>query len=149
MGQHEIEKCLLFGVELGIDMHPRLIGPHRPRDRRQRVGHVGQHVKQIALFRINDFLHFRQLVVAKSFVGQPVQQLGTRGLGALQYSVRNSSSLWKKSGSLPVNSIFHELLRRHRRAVRMPERGGRHVLDVALLAVGQLHLRSFSFCKRN
>ena len=34
--QDEIKERLLLGVELGIDMHPRLVGPRRPRDRRQR-----------------------------------------------------------------------------------------------------------------
>ena len=35
---------------------------------------------------------------------------------------------------------FHELLRGHRRAVGMPEGRRHHVLDGALLAVGELHL---------
>src|ERR1035437_202293 len=38
---------------------------------------------------------------------------------------------------------FHELLRRHRRAIGMPKRRCHHALNVALLAVGQFHLRLF------
>ena len=42
-----------------------------------------------------------------------------------------------------AEQAFQKLRRRHRPAVRAPERGRRHVLDRALLAVGQLDLDLF------
>jgi hypothetical protein len=60
-----------------------------------------------------------------------------RVCGVLQIS-RSSASSWKKSGELAEEG-FHELLGGHRGSVGMPVGGDHHVLDGALLAIGELH----------
>ena len=105
-----------------------------------------QHVKQVAFLGVNDFLHLGQLVVAETFFGQSLQELGPRVRRTPQ--LRKFFFVMEKVGQL-AKKHFHELLRGHRRAVGMPERGRHHVLDVAFLAVGEFHFRFVFFCRRN
>ncbi len=119
----------------------RHLGPRSAlfaRQRRQRVRDMRQHVEEIAFLGVDDLLHLGQLLCAKALFREPCKSF-FRVSGAL-HSARSSASSLKNSGSLP-NSSFHELLRRHGRAVRMPERGAHHVLDGALFAVREFHFR--------
>ena len=70
----EVEKDLLLAVELRGDDHLGPCGTLFPSDRREGVGNVGQHVEQIALFRINDLLHLGQLLTAKALLGETLQE---------------------------------------------------------------------------
>jgi hypothetical protein len=67
MRQNKIEEHLLFCVKASIDDRPGLGSSFLASQRRQGVSHVGEHVEQITFLSIDDLLHFRQLVVAKSF----------------------------------------------------------------------------------
>ena len=66
--QHEIEKGLLPAVEVGADLHPGLLRPLLARERRKSIGDVSQHVEEVAIFGIDDPLHFGHLLVAKAFL---------------------------------------------------------------------------------
>ena len=98
---------------------------------------MGQHVEEVALLGVDDLLHLGQLVAAEALLGQPCKQLLARvgrapdgaQLGFVLEELRQLAE-----------EHFHELLRGHRRAVGMPEGRAHHVLDGALLAVGELHL---------
>ncbi len=68
--EHKIEKDLLLGAELRVDVHPRMGGADFPRDGRPRIGDVREHVEEIARLGVNDALHLGELLQAKAMVGQ-------------------------------------------------------------------------------
>lgn len=68
---------------------------------------------------------------AKDFIAKPFE------LPEVLVRVRNVFEKLRE----PAEQGFHELLGGHGRSILVPEAGGHHVLDVALLAVGKLHLR--------
>ena len=53
-------------------------GPFLAGERRQGVGHVGQHVEEVALLGVDDLLHLGQLVAAEALLGEALQQLPAR-----------------------------------------------------------------------
>ncbi len=136
MGEDKVEECLLLGVEIGIDIHPCMVRALGPRDRRRVVGDVGQHVEQVALLGLNELLHRHQLLVAEILVSQTLEQFCPRVGGAPEGA--EFGFALEEVGQL-AEEQFHELLCRHWRAVRVPERRQHHVLDGALLPVGQFH----------
>ena len=117
-------------------MHPGLVGAHRPRHRRQRIGHIGEHVEEVALLGVNQLLHRHQFVVAEILVGQAVQEFRPR-VGRAPEDAEFGFAL-EEIRQLAKEQL-HELLRAHRRAVGMPEGCHHHVLDDAFLSVGELH----------
>ena len=114
-------------------------GPFLAGQRRQGVGHVGQHVEQVALLGVDDLLHLGQLVAAEALLGSPCKSFA-RVSGALQRA-RSSASSLKNSGSLP-NSISMNCCADIGVPSGCQKVVHHHVLDGARLAVGELDLRS-------
>ena len=135
--QHEVEEDLLLAVEVGADDHLGLCSALLAGERREGVGDMGQHVEEVALLGVDDLLHLGQLLAAEAFLGEPLQELRPR-VGRAPERAQFGLVL-EELGQLAEEHL-HELLRRHRRAVGMPERRRHHVLDGALLAVGELDL---------
>ena len=101
---------------------------------------MGQHVEEVALLGIDDLLHLGQLVAAKAFLGESLQKLLARVGDAPNGA--EFGFVFEELGQL-AEEHFHELLRGHRRAVGVPEGRAHHVLDGAVFAVGEFHLRLF------
>ena len=78
MRQHEVEERLLLAVEVGADADLGLGGPLLAGERRQGIGHMGQHVEQVALLGVDDLLHLGQLLAAEALLGKPLQELRAR-----------------------------------------------------------------------
>ena len=57
---------------LGERLDQGAVGAVFARQRLQRVGHMGQHVKQVALFGVDQLLHLGQLVFAKALFRQAI-----------------------------------------------------------------------------
>lgn len=70
--EDEVEEQALFGVERRVDVHLRARGPHLARDGRSRVGHVREHVEEVALLGVDDLLHLGQLLAAETSFGEPL-----------------------------------------------------------------------------
>src|ERR1039457_3337409 len=100
-----------------------------------------QNIEQITLLRINDLLHFLKLVFSKTLLCQAFQELCS---GRGEAPDRAELFLILEKLRQLAKDRLHELLRRHRRTVRMPEAGCDHVLNCPLFAVSKLYLR-FSF----
>ena len=137
MLEDEIEEALLLGVETGRDVNLRIRSSDFSGDSRQGVGNMGQHIEEVALLGVDDFLHLGELVVAEAFFGKSLQQFSARVGGAPDGT--EFGFVLEELGKFAEKHL-HELLCGYGRAVRVPEGGHHHVLDVALLAVGQLHL---------
>jgi len=72
--EHEIQKNLLFVVEVVANLDFGFAGALFSTQRRQSVGHVSQYIIEIAVFGFDDFLHFRQMVFAEAIFRPPFQQ---------------------------------------------------------------------------
>ena len=138
--KYEVEEGLLLVVEVCADLGLRLSCPILARERRNRIGHVGEYVEQVAVFGIDDLLHFGQLLMAKSTLGKPLQKLGA---GVRRTPQRAQFIFVLEEFRQLAEQHFQELLRGHRGAVRVPEGRDHHVLDGAGLAVRQFYLRFF------
>ena len=64
---------LLPAVEMRADGDLRLGRSGLPRQWRQRVGHMRQHIEQVAILRVDDPLHLAQLRTAKALFGQAIE----------------------------------------------------------------------------
>lgn len=135
VGEDKVEEYLLLGAEPGVDIDAGMGGADFAGLRGHGVGDVGQNVKEVAVLGIDDFLHLSQLVFAEAFFRQSGQKTGTgvRGApdGAKFFFVVEELREF-------AEEKFHELLGGHGSAVRMPEAGDHHVLDVTGFAVSQL-----------
>ena len=137
MRQDKSKERALLGVEFGIDMNPCVRCSDFAGHRRQGVGDVGEDVEEVAFVGVDDALHFDQLIMAETFSGEGFKQLGAGVRGAPDGS---QFGFVVEEFREFAEQHFHELLRRHRRAVGMPEAGHHHVLDVAGFAVGEFDL---------
>ena len=99
-------------IDLGLG------GPLLAGERRQRIGDVGQHVEEVALLGVDDLLHLGQLLPPKPFSASPCKQLLARVRRAPEGA--QFGLVLEELGQLAEEHL-HELLRRHRRAVGMPE----------------------------
>jgi len=76
--QHEPEKRALFAVELRADRATRIRRPFLARQGRERVCNMGENVKEIAVLRVEDLLHFGKLLATEALLGE------SRGIGAVR-----------------------------------------------------------------
>ena len=60
MREHEVEKGLLPKGEAGAYDDFRIGGALFARNRRERIGHVREHIEEVALLRVDDLLHLGQ-----------------------------------------------------------------------------------------
>lgn len=140
MAQYELQEGLLLAGVVGGDcgLSPR--GALLARERRFGIRDVGEDVEEVALFGIDDPLHFGELLVAEALFGQAGQQL-LSGVGNAPEGAQFVFVL-EEVRQLAEEQL-HELLGRHGCAVRVPEGRGHHVLDISLFAVGQADFGSF------
>ena len=105
--KHEVEKDLLFVVELSADDDLRPRGALFAGDWRKSVGHVGQHVKQVTLLRVDNPLHRGQLLAAKALLRETLQEL----LPSIRCAPEGSqlALVLEELGEL-AKKHFHELL---------------------------------------
>ncbi len=61
-----------------------LAAPLLARQRGQGVGDVGEHIEEVALFRVDNFLHLGEMRAADALLRQTLQQLLARVRGAPQ-----------------------------------------------------------------
>src|SRR5258708_28144807 len=73
--QHEVEKDLLFRIEIGAYHDLGAGSSLLARQRLQRIGYMSQHIEKVALLGIDYFLHLRQLLTAESFFSEALQEL--------------------------------------------------------------------------
>src|SRR2546426_5009878 len=106
--QHEVEKDPLFVVELSADDDLRPRGALFAGDWRKGVGHVGQHVKQVTLLRVDNPLHRGQLLAAKALLRETLQELLPRIRCTPE---RSQLGLVLEELGEPAKQHFHELLR--------------------------------------
>jgi hypothetical protein len=78
----------------------------------QRISDMGEHVEQVAVFRVDNLLHLGELVVAEAFLGQVLAAAFLRVSGALQNGAQFFFVL-EEVGQF-AEEHFHELLRGHR-----------------------------------
>ena len=133
VGQDEVEEVLLFAVEAGQDVGPGVVGAFLAGEGRHGIGDVGEHVEEVAVLGVDDFLHLGELRFAEALFRQSFEEFGAGIRPAPQ--VAQFLFVSEEVRQVPEKH-FHELLRGHGRAVGMPETGAHHVLDGAFLAVG-------------
>src|SRR5262245_32501242 len=98
---------------------------------------MGENVEQVTLFGVDNLLHRGQLLPADTLFGETLQEL----LPGLRHTPEGTQfRLVLEKFREFSKQQFHELLRRHRCPVRVPEGRRHHVLNRALLAVSQLDL---------
>ena len=78
MGEYEAKEDLQICGEMLSNDDPGFCCPFFPGEWRQGIGDMGQNVEQITLFRIDDSLHFREMVSSETFFGEAFQQLSAR-----------------------------------------------------------------------
>src|SRR6266404_4358063 len=78
MRENEIEEHLLLGIKAAADNRLGIGSSFLAGQRRHRVSHMGEYVEQITFLSVNDLLHLRQLVMAKSFFRKTLQQFLAR-----------------------------------------------------------------------
>ena len=136
LGEHEIDKTALLVINIMRQCVPGVIGARRARQRRPRPGHVGEHIEQIAVFGLDEFLHLRQRLAAEALLGQSIQQCLTRRRIAPEFTqVRFVAEEVRQH----PEQALKELCGGHWLAVRAPERRRDHALDLSFLAIRQLH----------
>ena len=74
VGEDEFEERLLLLVEVNADGGTGDGGSLFSGDWWQRPGDVGEDIEEVALFGVDDLLHFRELFVAEAFFRQSFQQ---------------------------------------------------------------------------
>ena len=109
------------------------------RKRRECVGDVGEHIEEVALFRVDDFLHLGELRAADALIREALEQLLARVRGAPQPA--EFRFVLEEIGQLAEEHL-HELPHGHRRAIGMPEGRTHHRLNGARLAVRLRHMTS-------
>ena len=70
--QNEVEECLLFGREGGVDVNAGIGGADFAGERRLGVSDMGEHIEEVARLGVDDSLHLRELVVAEAFFCEPL-----------------------------------------------------------------------------
>ena len=135
--KNKIEKHLLLGAKTGVDIDHCVGGADFAGEGGFGVGDMGQQIKKIAVFGIDDLLHFGQLFVPETCLSETFEQAVARCGSAPDCAefVFAGEELRQ-----PAEELLEELLRGHRRAIRMPEGRGHHVLDASLFPVGQFDL---------
>lgn len=93
---------------------------------------MGENIEQIAVLRLDDLLHLSHLRAAEAFFGEALQQLRTRVGRAPQFA--QFGFAFEELRKFAEQHL-QKLLRRHRRAVGVPETCHHHVLDGARLSV--------------
>jgi len=74
VGQDEFQEGLLLAVEAFTDGHSCPSSALFSCERRERIGDVREHVEEVALLGVDNFLHFRELVVPETFFRKTVQE---------------------------------------------------------------------------
>ena len=78
LGEDEVEEGLLFGAEGFVDFGASQFGTLTARDGRGFESDVGEDVKEVAVFGVDDLLHLSELVVAESFFSEASEKCFAR-----------------------------------------------------------------------
>jgi hypothetical protein len=71
--EHEVEEGLLLARELGVDGDLGAGGALLAGLGRERVGHVSEHVEEVALLGVDDPLHLGELLGAEALLGEALE----------------------------------------------------------------------------
>jgi len=74
MGQNKVEKNLLVAAEQSADIDSGVDGTHLAGDRIYHIGHMRQYIEQITLLSVDYLLHLGQLLAAKTFLSESLQE---------------------------------------------------------------------------
>ncbi len=134
MIEHEIEELLLGAVVLGEDAGFAGGDAIASRNRLGRVGDVGQHIIEIAIFSINEAADFGELLVAVAPFGESFEE-GLTGVG-LTPELAQFGLIFEQVGDV-AEKLFDEFGGGDGFTFGTPKAGLHRVLKGALFAVGE------------